>query len=258
MSSGPAPVELAHTESGKGDPVILIMGLNASGAAWRPHVDQWSRTFRCLAVDNRGAGESPAPLGPYTTAELADDYANLIRKLDLGVCRVVGISMGGAIAQELALRHPELVERLVLVATWAGADPYTRDILTLIDFVRSSADEATFNMFLQTLVWTPDWFSSHDHDLTMARQVPPSVGPDALAAQVQACLTHDTLDRLGGIAVPTLVTAGRLDRFVPIRLSRTVAEEIPGARLEIFDESGHVHHWEELQRFNDYVEEWLK
>lgn len=122
----PTPVDLAWTETGLGDPVLLIMGLNAPGSAWQPHVDQWSQSFRCLAVDNRGAGASPAPPGPYTTAAMAEDHIRLIENLSLGRCRVVGISMGGAIAQELALRRPDLVERLVLVATWAGPLPVHR------------------------------------------------------------------------------------------------------------------------------------
>lgn len=157
------PVELAWTEVGDGPPLILIMGLNAAGPAWTPHTETWQHTFRCYSVDNRGAGSSPAPPGPYRTPELADDYAQLIRSRQLGRCRVIGISMGGAIAQELTLRHPDLVERLVLVATWARSDPYTRTILDLIVAVRTHTDEPTFNAHLQSLVWTPACASQSYH-----------------------------------------------------------------------------------------------
>lgn len=250
-------VDLAWTEQGQGAPLVLIMGLNAPGAAWQPHVDQWSQSFRCLLVDNRGAGSSPAPPGPYSTSAMADDYARLIDQLGLGSCRVVGISMGGAIAQELALRRPDLVERLVLVATWATCDPYTKQVLGVIDAVRQSADECTFNAHLQTLVWTPAWFAAHEPELAAARREPPMVGRPALSAQVAACQTHETRDRLWRIQIPALVTAGGADRFIPPAASIALADRLPDARLNLFAKTGHVHHWEELTRFNDCVEEFL-
>ena len=250
-------LELAYAESGIGSPLVLIMGLNADSSGWLPHTNQWQRSFRCFAVDNRGTGRSPAPVGPYTTAEMADDYAALIRRRGLGVVSVVGISMGGAIAQELALRHPDLVRRLVLVATWAQCDPYTREVLTLIDEIRQHTDPATFTAHLQTLIWTPQWFNLHADDLMAGRQESLSVDRAALQAQVAACLTHDTRDRLGDLGIPTLVTAGGADRFVSAPLSEYLATHIPHAEFELFTGAGHVHHWEELMRFNDLVEGWL-
>jgi pimeloyl-ACP methyl ester carboxylesterase len=256
-SAAEEPVALAWTEQGTGEPLVLIMGLNAPGAAWQPHVDQWSGAFRCLLVDNRGAGSSPAPPGPYTTAAMADDYARLIDELQLGPCRVVGISMGGAIAQELALRRPDLVERLALVATWAAPHPYIQQVFRVVDAVRQSVDEATFIAHLQTLIWTPAWFAAHEAELVAARSEPLAVGRWALAAQAAACRSHDATDRLSHIRVPTLVTAGGADRFIPTALSSALAAGLPDARLELFADTGHVHHWEELARFNDEVEEFL-
>lgn len=255
--SGAAAVDLAWTEQGVGPPLVLIMGLNAPGSAWQPHVDQWAKSWRCVMVDNRGAGRSPAPPGPYRTGLLAEDYARLIRRLALGPCRVVGISMGGAIAQELALRHPDLVERLVLVATWSRPHPYTGAVLDGLAALRAAVDEPTFNAYLQTLVWTPDWFAAHLDELVAARSEVPAVGVPALAAQAAACRDHHTFDRLAGIPVPTLVTAGGVDRFVPVGCSEEIAQRVPGARLEVFTGTGHVHHWEELVRFNRLVEEFL-
>lgn len=252
------PVALAHTETGTGPPLLLIMGLNAPGAAWAPHTEAWSAAFRCIAVDNRGAGLSPAPPGPYRTAELAEDCAALIERLALGPCRVAGISMGGAVAQELALRRPDLVERLVLVATWSRPHPYTRAVLDTLAAVRSRCDVATFTTHLQTLVWTPDWFAAHAEELIATRSDDPTVGAEALAAQAAACRDHDAYDRLDRIRVPTLVTAGGRDRFIPPALSAEIAARIPDARWELFADTGHVHHWQELDRFNDTVQEFLR
>ena len=249
-------MELAYTESGLGAPVVLIMGLGASGIAWEPHTAAWSRHFRCLAADNRGAGDSPAPPGPYTTARMADDYADLIEGLGLGPVRVVGISMGGAIAQELALRRPELVSRLVLVASWARCDPHTAEIFRTLPLIWDRPEAAT--ALLQWLIWTPGWFAAHRHELLAERTAPDRMSCSAFGAQAAACVSHDALDRLGGIRVPTLVTAGDADLFVPPRLSREIAEAVPGATLEIFSGAGHTHHWEQLDRFNTIVEEWLR
>jgi pimeloyl-ACP methyl ester carboxylesterase len=250
-------VDLAFTESGEGEPVVLVMGLGAPGDAWQPHVDAWSRSFRCIAVDNRGAGASPAPDGPYTTGELADDVACLVRRLDLGAVRVVGLSMGGAIAQELALAHPELVERLVLVATWARCDHYTAELLQVLSSVRAQADPATFTALLQAVIWSPEWYDVHLDDLRKEREQSAVMSQSAFDAQVAACTTHDAWDRLSEIAVPTLVTAGSSDLFIRPRVTAEVAGGIPGAELEVFEGGGHTHHWEQLDRFNDLVERWL-
>lgn len=251
------PVMLDYSEAGDGPPLLLIMGLNAPGRAWEPHTRAWQHRFRCVSVDNRGAGASPAPPGPYTTVVMAEDYAQLIRTLDLGPVRVAGISMGGAIAQELALRHPELVERLVLVATWARSDPYTQTILDVIVDVRQHCDPTIFNAHLQSLVWTPDYLSVHAEELQAQRLDQPLVGLLALAAQAAACRAHDTSGRLGQLRTPTLVTAGTADRFIPLASSRAVADAIPGSEWVTFDGSGHVHHWEQIDRFNRLVEEFL-
>ncbi len=252
-------VELAYEEIGAGRPLLLVMGLGADRAAWAPHVSRWADRFRCIVVDNRGAGRSPAPPGPYTTAAMADDYAALLAGLDGigGGVDVVGISMGGGIAQELALRHPGLVRRLVLVAAWARAGAYTRDVLAGLAAARRGLTAAEYVTALQCLIWTPGWFERNAADLAADRDAPQAVEPEALAAQASACATHDTLDRLAAIAAPALVTAGALDRFVPVRLSAELAAGLPAARLELFENTGHVHHFEDVDRFNTLVEDWL-
>ena len=187
---------------------------------------------------------------------MADDLAQLIHRLGLGPVRVVGLSMGGAIAQELALARPELVRRLVLVATWAWCDNYTTELLELLASVRRHSDPATFTALLQAVIWTPDWFSAHLADLTKEREQPLAMPQAAFEAQIAACATHDARDRLGQIDVPTLVTAGSADMFIRPGLTAEVAAG-PGAELEVFDGGGHTHHWEHLDRFNDLVERWL-
>ena len=252
-------MRLSAHDIGDGPPLVLIMGLGAAGDAWEPHVRAWNRGFRCLAVDNRGAGASSSPPGPWTTRDMADDYAALISALGLGPLTVVGLSMGGAVAQELALAHPHLVARLVLVSTWARCDPYLADLFTQIAQVREQAAAETFAAMVQLLIWSRSWWAAHRLELQAdrARAVPP-VAARALAAQAAACARHDALARLPGITVPTLVTAGSEDVFTPPPLAAEVAAAIPGSRLEIFRGAGHAHHWEALDAFNTLVEEWAR
>jgi len=251
-------VDLNYFEDGTGDPLILIMGLGATAEAWQPHTQAWSRSYSCVSVDNRGTGASPAPPGPYDTATMADDYARLITRLDVGAVPVVGISMGAAIAQQLALRHPDLVSRLVLVACWSRCDRYTTQLFDLLTRVRAQADSETATALLQALIWTPNWFETHAAELETERRQPAAMSLPAFVAQAAACTAHDVYKRLSQIQVPTLITAGSADAFINPRLSVEVADRIPGARLEMFADSGHTHHWEQLDRFNDLVDRWLR
>lgn len=253
-------VTLAFRESGHGEPLLLVMGLGADGTAWEPHVAAWSTHYRCIAVDNRGSGRSDQPPGPYTTAAMADDYAGLIRELGLRQVKVVGISMGGAIAQELALRHPELVSKLVLVATWARLSTYAREVFAHMARVRATAPLPVFTQLLQLWIWSPAWVDAHLGDLQAeqaAADHEDAMPRHAFDAQLAACVGHDTTGRLGDITVPTLITWGDRDIFVPPVLSRALSERIPGAEFEVFPGAAHTHHWEHLDRFNARVLEWL-
>lgn len=249
-------VSLSYTATGEGRPLLLMMGLGADRSAWDRHLRRWSREFRCLAVDNRGAGASPAPAGPYSTAEMADDYAALLDREGVEQADIVGISMGGAIAQEFALRHPDRVRRIVMVATWSHSTPYLDAVLDVLAAVRRGLDTAAYVTALQTVIWTPEAFVRDAEALAGDRRGPVVVGLDAFDAQVAACRTHDVRERLAAIEAPVLVTAGAADRFVPADLSRELAGALRRADYEEFA-TGHVHHFEELDRFNDLVVRWL-
>jgi pimeloyl-ACP methyl ester carboxylesterase len=236
---------------------VLIMGLGADRRAWELHLQAYEASFTCFAVDNRGAGDSPKPEGPYTTAAMADDYAALIEERGLGRVRVVGISMGGAIAQELVLRHPRLVERMVLVSTWAVCDSYTQDVFRHFAAMHATASAEEFARLLQLWIWTPEYANAHRDELDDARRAPAAMAPAAFAAQCAACIGHDTVDRLALIDVPTLLTAGDRDIFTPLALAEQLHDLIPGAELTVFPGAGHAHHWEQLERFNRTTLEWL-
>ena len=113
-------INFYYEERGSGEPLLLIMGITAPGAVWNVHVADWKHHFRCIIGDNRGVGLTDKPAGPYSTEQMADDYAGLLDSLGLENVNVIGCSMGSTIAQQLAIRHPKKVKSLVLMCPWAS------------------------------------------------------------------------------------------------------------------------------------------
>jgi len=245
-------------ERGAGSNLLLIMGLGADHTAWERHVDHLQRSFRCLLLDNRGVGGSGAPDGPYSTSRMADDAAGVLGAVGGAPARVIGISMGGAIAQQLALRHPELVSRLVLTASWAGMNPVSEDVFAELRELRYTLSPAAFLRRLQLLIWSPPAYAERSSELRAERAVATEGMPaDAFAAQVDACVGHDARGLLATLSQPVLVTGGEADVFTPLGAAVELADLIPDSRFELFP-GGHAHHWEELDRYNRLCEEFLR
>jgi pimeloyl-ACP methyl ester carboxylesterase len=251
--------QIAYTQRGQGEPLVLIMGLGASGALWENHVQAYEKHFRCILVDNRGAGGSDKPAGPYTTKMMADDTAGLMDALGIRQARVAGISMGSAIAQELALAYPDKVRSLVLISSWAKCDQYMRIVFEHFKRVRRLVSPSDFVQLLQLWIFTAGYFESHQADLLQGqRDAEIETMPQAaFEGQCDACMTHDTLDRLARIAAPALITVGSADIFTPLRLSEEMHRRMPASTLRVFDGWGHCHHWEDLSAFNAATIEFL-
>ncbi len=248
-------IRIHYEERGRGDPLLLIMGLGADGSKWEEHVACYERHFHCLLMDNRGAGRSDKPAGPYTTAMMADDAAALLRGLGIGRARVAGISMGGAIAQCLALQHPDLVARLVIVSSWARCDRYARTVFEHFQRARAAVSRGDFMQLLQLWIFTPGHYDAHLKDMLQGQAdaaADPNPQPQhAFDAQCEACITHDTFGRLDAITAPTLVTVGDADIFTPLPFSVELHEHIHGSQLKVFPGLGHAHHWEATTEFNE-------
>lgn len=258
-------ISLAYEERGSGDPLVLMMGLGAPGSVWELHAQEYEKHFRCFLVDNRGAGDSDKPEGPYTTAQMADDYAGLIRGLNLGRVRVAGLSMGGCIAQELALRHPDLVRCLLLACAWPRCDFYTRTVFEHFAKMRAVSRPEDFTQLLQLWIWTPAWMEEHSEEIAAAQRESAEAEArgegmplHAFEAQCHACIHHDAEARLGEIKVPVLLTSGSADIFTPVRFAEQLHRSIAGSELHKFPGHGHVHHWEALEEFNRITADWLR
>jgi pimeloyl-ACP methyl ester carboxylesterase len=254
-------IQLYYEEKGKGEPLLLIMGITAAGSVWQKHVDYWQRYFRCIVVDNRGVGLSDKPIGSYSTEQMADDFAGLLEKLSVSPVHVVGCSMGSTIAQQLALRHPARVRSLVLMCTWARCDRMATTVFEHLKNIKSRLPASEFIQYIQLLIYSKKSFDDDTlYQEMLVSQLDAADQPEqpahAMEAQADACITHNTLARLPGLTLPTLVIGGEEDIFTPAWMSREVAEAIPRSRLHLYPHSGHAFHWENLEDFNNRVVEW--
>ncbi|MGB6771137.1 MAG: alpha/beta hydrolase [Candidatus Dormiibacterota bacterium] len=235
---------LAVHAVGEGPPLLLIPGLGTDYHAFVWNVGQLSKHFECLVLDQRGIGLSEATPGPYSMELLADDAASLLRYLAPQGAAVVGMSMGGMVAQHLAIRHPALVTSLVLGCTGPGgklavrADPeVTRRLLG-----GDAKDPATAYRIACSALYEPSWSAAHPEvidDAVEWRSRHP-VRPGVFQAQWQAIRHHDAGPGLGGIAAPTLILQGTADVVMPPANAEVLAGLIGGAQLVWLEGRGHM------------------
>ena len=246
---------------GQGKPLVLLMGFGADGDVWELHAAEYEKHFQCIILDNRGVGKSDAPPGPYSTAMMADDTLAVMNHLGIDKAMVAGISMGGAIAQSLALNHPDRVSKLVLISTWPVFNNYAKTVYQNLIKLRKVADPADFMELLQLWIFAPPWYETHMEDLKEgqkgAASNPNPQTQQGFEGQLHACMNHDVVDRLNEIQIPTLITIGMMDIFTPPPFSDILHEKIAGSQLVRFPTGGHVHHWEDLERFNQVTKEFL-
>ncbi len=239
-------IQLYYEREGSGRPLLFCNGSGATLAATGFLVAPFRRRFDVVAHDQRGLGRTEIPPGPYTMADYAADAAALLDAVGWDRCRVVGISFGGMVAQELAVTWPERVERLALLCTSPGG-PDTALLSACTSWTRLDDEErAAVSMRILDSRFTPEWLATHDFDRAIAEgmaargQAPKSDEQRrGEAAQLEARSHHDVVDRLGRITCPTLVASGRYDGIAPEANGRAIAERIPNAELRLF-EGGHA------------------
>lgn len=251
-------VRIFYQIRGHGEPLVLLMGFGADGNTWEKHVREYEKHFKCILIDNRGVGSSDQPKGPYTTALLARDTLAVMRDAGVEKARVAGISMGGAIAQELALSYPDAVTSLVLISTWARFDNYARTVYENLKKMRRVASPSDFMELLQLWIFAPPYYQDHLAELKDGQAAADGrQSQNGFEGQLDACIQHDTTDRLSGIRIPTLITVGEMDIFTPPAFSDVLHAGINGSEYVRFPTGGHVHHWEDLERFNSVTTRFL-
>jgi 3-oxoadipate enol-lactonase len=249
---------LAYEETAPSEPegtVLLLCGIGAKRQGYYRQLPVLGRRLRTLALDPRDVGDSDPSPGPYSIADVAEDVHALIGELGLGRASLVGISMGGFVALELALRHPEVVDRLVLCVTSAGGPDHVSTSPAIMRLLMPGDEEEETGAGARRVcaaVAAPGWAERHPDEIEdfveIARHRPMS--KTAYLRQLEACRAHDVSGALDRIVAPTLVLHGEVDPLVPLANGVALAERIPGARLKVYEETGHIPEVERADEFN--------
>ena len=233
--------EIYYEEAGQGEPLLLVPGLSGQGSFWTQQVEAFRQDFRVIVHDHRGAGRSTHSNITYSVEQMADDVVRLMDALGLDSAHLVGHSTGGAIGQVLALDHRRRLKSLVLSATWGGPDPYFRRLFAARkETLLTQGIEAYLRASVLVLA-PPEWISRNDaaiaeqHRVQLASWPPPAV----VASRIDAIVAFDRRQRLGEIAVPTLVIVARDDAVTPKFYSDELAKAIAGASYVVLDGGGH-------------------
>jgi pimeloyl-ACP methyl ester carboxylesterase len=255
-------IDIYYKIHGSGPPLVLIMGLRRNAEWWHRQIPELSKHFTIIAFDNRGAGRSDKPEMDYSIRLFADDTAGLMNFLRIPKAHILGISMGGYIAQELAINHPDKVNGLILGCTSCGG---SRAV---------SMSEERIEKFAANKGLTPEQILRKDMDLYFSdrfvREHPERIEEfvnisfryyqpaDAFFRQLNACLNHDTVDRVSEVSSPTLIMTGDDDHLVPSENSLILKELMPEADLELFPGCRHCFFMEEASKFNRCVVRFLQ
>jgi pimeloyl-ACP methyl ester carboxylesterase len=236
-------IRIASEEHGSGFPLLLVMGQGYGRWAWEPILEPLAERFRVISYDPRGVGGSDKPDGPYTVEQLTADALQVLDERGVERAHVVGVSLGGMVAQLLAIEHPGRVDRLALLATGSGFGhpvPMPASLFALYAEVAGLDADAATRRFVENAV--TDRGEVVEQLLRRRREHP--IDPSFRDAQGAAAIAFDSYDRLDRIAAPTLVLTGDEDNVIDWRNSELLVDRLPNARLQVFHGTGHLFFWE--------------
>jgi 3-oxoadipate enol-lactonase len=239
-------VRLHYEVTGSGEPLLMVMGLGGSSAGWAPElVTELGRSFRTIVYDNRGTGQSDKPDVPYSLEMFAGDAVAILDDLGISRAHLFGVSMGGMIAQEIALRYGPRLQTLTLGCTTFGgknAVPPPPESVRLLTAPRDGLSDEEVIRRGWPLAYTPEYIKTHRAELeaTIPRLLVNATPTFIFKRHLDATYGLKTYDRLPQITMPTLVITGAEDVLIPARNSEILAERIPGAKLHIIPSAGHA------------------
>jgi len=243
-----------YQDVGDGEPLVLIMGFGGDTTAWALQMADFPARHRVIAFDNRGVGRSDAPDHPYTTRMMAGDALGLMDALGVDRAHVLGVSMGGMIAQELALARPDRVRSLHLACTFARPDAYMLALNAAWREMRLGLRRESTLRALALWLFSPTTYAERpDFIEALLQNSLANPYPQSLAGflrQGEAVAAHDALERLPAIRCPTLVSVAEDDILVPPRFSRELVSRVRGAELQLVPGAGHGYFLERPDLFN--------
>ena len=250
-------IDINYKITGHGDPLVMIAGFSSNQGTWMAQVPFFKKHFQVVTFDNRGVGKSSKPAAPYTTRMMADDAVALMDHLNIKKAHILGVSMGGMIAQELAINYPERVSRLVLACTYCCKTGDSGDTSEQAKSLKLSPRKMAAAM-INLAVNKP--FYRLVFGFMAKMQLPFMNAADriGLEGQTAACLVHNTLDRLPSIQAPVLVIVGTDDRLIKSTSSDVIAGKIPHARLVKVEGGSHMFFVESRKEFNTQVLNFLQ
>lgn len=250
-------IVIDYERSGSGPPLLAIMGMSGTSLHWGDRFAAALREhFELIVYDHRGVGRSSRLTGEVSIRQMARDATGLMRALQLEGAHVLGISMGGMIAQELALSQPALVRTLTLGCTYCGGPGSTlagEGGESLVEAINSGDAERALRAAFEVNL-SPDAAQDPElwrmfQEISAQRRVAQSV----IMAQLKACAAHDTNARLPALSPPALVIHGTADRLIPVENGRLIAARIPRSRLVVMEDVGHLFFWEEPERAAELI-----
>jgi 3-oxoadipate enol-lactonase len=258
-------IQINYESYGQGEPLLLIMGFGMPGIAWLPALPFLSG-FRCIYFDNRGTGNSDKPQTPYTIAEMADDASNLLAALGISKAKIYGISMGGMIAQELVLRHPEQVEKVVLGCTMAGGSAAVRaseEVYQRMNeaFVTMSTNLERALDTMMPLLFPPEFIVGHPEIKSLmvtGFKLAPATPPESIERTRAAIVEFDAYERLPQIKCPVMIIHGEKDVLVPPENASLIKARIPQAEIFMIPEAGHSYGAADPAGIHQRIASWLK
>jgi pimeloyl-ACP methyl ester carboxylesterase len=257
-------IDLYYEVHGEGEPLLLIMGLSLSSKSWFRTVPALSEHYKVIIFDNRGVGLSSKPTTPYSIELMAEDTKVVMDAAGIDSAHVYGISMGGMIAQRLALKYPERIRSLILGCTTSGGTNHIQPSadVSMLMLSRASTTATPEEMAWATapILYSQAFIENHRNlvkeDIQKRIEIP--VLPYAYMLQLQACMAHDTYNELKQITAPTLIIHGDADRLVPYENGVTLAHTIPNAEFLTVPGAGHIYVTEANDLVNNRGLDFLK
>lgn len=252
--------EVYYEESGQGEPLLFVSGLNGVARYWQPQVPFFSPHFRVVTYDHRGTGNSDKLQREFSVDQMTDELVELMDALGIARAHIVGLSTGGAIAQTLGIEYPERVNRMVMCSTWTHCDPWFRRLFEARRMMYQQCGAELHAMFHPLWLFSPDYVNSHDIEIDLERKRSAAAAPpvEVSIGRIDALLAFDRREGLPRIQAPTLVLASENDYITPSYHAHALAKAIPHAKLIVLDGGGHSISKTRAEIFNKLVLEFLE